>query len=364
MFPSEARARLRWHLWPALQTAAAAVAAWYLASLVVPDPQPSFASIAAVIAIGATYSERPARARELMLGVLVGLSAAEVLVRTIGTGPLQVGGTVLLAMSAALLLGSGLLLVSEAGVSAILLTTLAPSGVPLFPSRPLEALIGVGVALAVSSLAFPPNPRLHVARASNTVLVELGIALEGIAAALERRDPERGQAALAAARGIDAHVAALGDAVAFGRETARMAPAHRTAREPLGRYGGAAHHIDLAVRDTRILARHAARLLQTGAPVSPELPAAVRELKAGVWELAGELDGTERPSALREHAACATAKAGAALGPQPGVEPAAIVAQIRSIVADLLRASQLPEAEPATEELLAGLVPEPHARCA
>jgi uncharacterized membrane protein YgaE (UPF0421/DUF939 family) len=359
MIPGPARARLRWHLWPALQTAASAVAAWYLAALVVPDPQPSFASIAAVIAVGATYSERPARARELMLGVLVGLAAAELLVRTIGTGPLQVGGTVLLAMSAALLLGSGLLLVSEAGVSAILLTTLAPSSAPLFPSRPLEALIGVGVALAVSSLAFPPDPRMHVARASNAVLLELGIALEGIAAALERRDRERGQAALAAARGIDAHVAALGDALAFARETARMAPAHRTARGPLGRYDAAAHHIDLAVRDTRILARHSARLLQSDTSEQPELAAAVRELKAAVWELAGELDGTERPSDLRAHAARATAHATAALDAHPGLEPAAIVAQVRSIVADLVRASDTtaPEVQPhpPTEELLAAL---------
>lgn len=351
--------RLRRHLWPALQTAVAAVAAWYLAALVVPDPQPSFASIAAVIAIGATYSERPARARELILGVLVGLSAAELLVRTIGTGPLQVGVTVLLAMSAALVLGSGLLLVSEAGVSAILLTTLTPSGVPLFPSRPLEALIGVGVALTVSSLAFPPDPRLHMARAANAVLLELGVALERIAAALERRDSEGGRAALAAARGIDAHVAAFGHALAFARETARMAPAHRTARAPLGRYDGAAHHIDLAVRDTRILARLSARLLQSGVPEQPELAAAVRELKAAVWELAGELDGTDRPSGLRDHAARATARATAVLDADPGVDQAAIVAQVRSVVADLLRASAstAPEAqaEPPTEELLAAL---------
>src|SRR6478752_6577825 len=250
MIPGQARARLRWHLWPALQTAVSAVAAWYLAVLIAPDPQPSFASIAAVIAVGASYSERPTRARELILGVLVGLCSAELLVRTIGTGPLQVGGTVLLAMSTALLLGSGLLLVSEAGVSAILMTTLAPSSAPLFPSRPLEALAGVGAALVVSSLAFPPDPRLHVARASNAVLLELGIALEGIAAALERADPERAAAALAGARAVDGHVGRFGEALALARETARMAPVRRAALGALPRYGRAIQHVDLAVRDT------------------------------------------------------------------------------------------------------------------
>jgi hypothetical protein len=78
-----------------------------------------------------------------------------------------------------------------------------------------------------------------------------------------------------------------------------------------------------------------------------------------VWELAGELDGPDRPSALRAHAARATAEAGAALDADASLQAAAVVAQIRSIVADLLRASEATatdtQPEPPTEELLAAL---------
>src|SRR5690348_2564339 len=195
-----ARARLRGQIWPLLETAGAAGVAWYVARLTLPDQQPSFAAIAAVIAVGASYAERPRRAIELMLGVVVGLSAADLLVHAIGSGPLQVGATVTVAMVTALLLGGGPLLVSEAGVSAILMTTLPSASAPIFPTRPIEAAMGAGVALAVSSLAFPPDPRLHVARAVDALLGRLAWTLEDVAAALERGDRALGESALATAR--------------------------------------------------------------------------------------------------------------------------------------------------------------------
>ena len=45
----QALTRLRVRAWPIRQTAVAAVAAWYLARLLLPERQPVFASIAAVV---------------------------------------------------------------------------------------------------------------------------------------------------------------------------------------------------------------------------------------------------------------------------------------------------------------------------
>src|SRR3712207_7093041 len=58
------RRRLRPSTVPILQTAVAAVAAWYLAVLLLPIENPTFASIAAVICLGATYGKRPQRDRK------------------------------------------------------------------------------------------------------------------------------------------------------------------------------------------------------------------------------------------------------------------------------------------------------------
>ena len=93
--------RLRSLLWPILETAGAAVAAWYLAKLLLGDKETGFAPIAAVICLGATIGQQRERALELIVGVVVGVLIADLLVRVIGTGPPQVGLMVVLAMSAA-----------------------------------------------------------------------------------------------------------------------------------------------------------------------------------------------------------------------------------------------------------------------
>ena len=225
-----------------------------------------------MIAVGATYGQRGARAAELIGGVVVGLSVADVIVRAIGIGPLQMGLMVVLAMSTAVVLGGGALLVTEAAVSALLLlAAMDPAtvtvGPGLSPIRFAEALIGGGVALGVTSLFFPPDPALIVGRAVQAVFAELGRSLERIAAALADGDADGAQRALQSARDIEHAIAALDDAFAAGRETARLAPPRRRARAQIERYGRTLAQVDFAVRNTRVLARDAcaSRAPDTGA---------------------------------------------------------------------------------------------------
>src|SRR5438309_1345761 len=160
---SLARQRVHGHLWPILQTAVAAVGAWYLAVLLGVEHRPTFASIAAVISLGAAFGERRQRAIQLIAGVMLGIVLADLLVRAIGYGLPQIGVLVVLAMLSAVILGGSELLVTEAAVSAILVATL--SSTP--EVRLLEVLIGGGVALVVHTLVFPPDPRIGAARAAS-----------------------------------------------------------------------------------------------------------------------------------------------------------------------------------------------------
>jgi uncharacterized membrane protein YgaE (UPF0421/DUF939 family) len=351
--------RLRARLWPILQTAVAAVAAWYLAELLLPEERPVFASIAAVIALGATYGQRRERAIELIGGVVVGIGIADLLARAIGTGPAQLGLMVVLTMSVAVALGGGALLVTEAAVSAILLVLLEPTSAGLAPSRVLEALVGGGVALAVSAVAFPPDPLLLVGRSAHAILGGLGRTLEELADALAGGDRERSEAALEGARNLDHDVRGLDDALIVGVETARFSPGRRSTRLELDRYARGARHIDYAVRNTRVLARHVVRLQRSEASVPLELPEAIRDLGLAVWALAAELDdpdadGTE----VRRLASRAAARAIAGFEDDRGLGLAEIVGQVRSTAIDLVRASEAgapPGAalrETPTEELL------------
>src|SRR3954451_3042368 len=99
--------RLRSMAGPILETAGAAVIAWYLAKLVLGDRETGFAAIAAVICLGATVGQQRERALELTCGGVMGVLIADLLLRVLGTGPLQLGMMVVLAMSAAALIGGG-----------------------------------------------------------------------------------------------------------------------------------------------------------------------------------------------------------------------------------------------------------------
>jgi uncharacterized membrane protein YgaE (UPF0421/DUF939 family) len=361
--PRRASARLRMRLWPILQTAAAAVAAWYLAKLLVGSERPVFASIAAVISLGATHGGRDERAVELIGGVVVGITVADLLIRVIGTGPVQVGVLVVLAMSAAVLMGGGPVLVTEAAVSGILLASLDPAPTGLSADRLLEALLGGGVALAVSSLVFPLDPRLHVARAAQAVFGRLGRVLEELAEALEAGDRERAEAALQAARDLDEPVRDLEEALRTGRETARSSPLRRPVRVELDRYARGARQIDYAVRNTRVLARHVLRYLRSRGETRGELSEAVRELALAVWALAEELDDPTRSTGLRIHVSRASALVLAVHDSARGdLALAEIVVQVRSTAIDLLRASEAAERQApgdvSTEELMLQL-PDP-----
>lgn len=366
--PRHAWVRLRVRLWPIVQTAAAAVAAWYIAKLFVSEERPVFASIAAVIALGATHGRRDERALELIGGVVLGITVGDLLVRAIGTGPLQIGLLVVLAMSAAVLLGGGPMLVTEAAVSAILLGALAPSSSELLSAdRLIEALVGGGAAFAVSALAFPLDPQLHVGRAAQTIFGDLGRTLEELATALETGNRERAAAALVAARGLDGPVRELDEAIETARETVRSSPLRRPARVELLRHARGARHIDYAVRNTRVLARHVLRFLRTETEAPRQLAEAVRELALAVWALSAEFEDSARGTDLQLHVSRATANALATHDPAGGdLALTEIVGQVRSTAIDLLRAAEAVGAvddgpgEVATEELLLRL-PDPWA---
>ena len=352
-----ARTRLRGRMVPIVQNATAAVVAWCLATLLLSDPRPAFAAIAAVVAIGVTHGERAGRALQLVAGVVVGITVATLLISVIGTGPWQIGVLVILAMAAATALGGGEIVVVEAAVSAILLVALDPGASDGFsPTRIAEGAIGGAVALVVSSLLFPPDPALAPGRAAQAVFVELGRALERIATALEARDPGAAERALVDARGIDDLIRFVEDEVTTGRETARYTPPRRSSRAQLDRYARSIPQVDYAVRNTRVLARHAVSLVRETDDVPEGLPAAVRDLSHAVWELAASYDAPSHAAPARRLAV--QAAAGAAALPEASSDLVLVRGQVRSAAADLVRAAELVAGEPEaledrpTEELL------------
>src|SRR4051794_15013518 len=351
------RLRLRGRMLAIIQTAAAAVVAWELAVLLLPDPRPAFASIAAVIAVGATHGERLGRAVQLVAGVVLGITIASLMLELIGTGAWQMGVLVILAMGAAVALGGGEMVVVEAGVSAILLVALDPGAAAGFsPNRIFEGIIGGVTALAISATFFPPDPALGPGRAAQTMFVELGRALERIAGALESRDAGAAERALVDARGIDPLLRSVEAEIVTGRETARYTPGPRESRALLHRYERSIAQIDYAVRNTRVLARNVVALVRDGEDVPENLAGAVRDLSNAVWELAASYDAPSHVEPGRRLAVRAANEAASVPTQRPDV--VLVGGQVRSVAVDLVRAADLvaenadePSERP-TEELL------------
>jgi hypothetical protein len=340
-----ALARLRIGSWPVVQTAVAATLAWSAAALVLGHEQPFVAAIAAVISVGAAAGQTLKRAAEWILGVAVGLTVADLIMLAIGTGPIQTGVIVGLAMFAALLIRSGIMFVTEAGVSAVLVAGLDPTTYGVSPDRFLEALMGGGAALAVSA-AFPSNPSTRARQAARPVLEDLATALRDAAAALIGGNLELAEAALSEARRIDATVARLREELDGGYQIARLSPPRRRHLGPLGYYVAAADQLDLAVRDTRVLARAAVTLVREKGPASGQLAEAILGLALAVEALAGYL---ERPDQAlddaRQFALGAAGEATSVLQSSNDLETSALVAQIRSTAIDLLQAAGMESSE-------------------
>jgi uncharacterized membrane protein YgaE (UPF0421/DUF939 family) len=353
------RRRLRPHLAAVLQTAAAALAAWWLAVLVLPAERPAFASIAAVVCLGATYGRRRRNALELIGGVMLGIAVATLLVFLIGTGPLQIALLVVLAMVAALVFRGGELLVNEAAISAILIASFEPTASGFSADRILEGLIGGGVGLAVASLLLPPDPVAMVGQVAQTVFGKLGRTLEESALALESVDARRAEGALHAARGMDDDVDALEETLSAASETARFSPVRRAGLGVVERYEETMPQLDLAVRDTRVLARYVARQVRLGEP-APQLAGAVRDLASAVWLLAAQYEQPDRTTDVRGVALAAARLAEDIHDREPSLLTTQIVGQVRSVAVDVVRAAEsledgtdAPAWDLPTEELLA-----------
>ena len=321
-----------------LQVAVSSALGYWIALEVLGHERPFFAAVSAIVTLGLTVGQRGRRAAELAFGVALGIAIADLLVLQIGTGTAQLALVVLLATSVAIFLGSGTLLATQAAVSAALVATLQPPDGGFDFDRSVDALVGGAVALVVNALVLPARPVEMVRRAGRPVLEELSETLEDVATALEHRDEDQAEAALVRAREIDELGARFAEAVEVGRETTRYAPPRRGSRGLVESYADAAEHVDLAVRNVRVLARGAIRAISLDENVPPQVAGALRELAKAVRALDGALQEPERAGEVREPAVRAAVQATLVLESTGNMSVSVIVGQVRSTAVDVLSA--------------------------
>lgn len=249
--------RLRARAWLILQAATGATIAWFLAHDVLGHPLPFFAPITAMVCLGLTYEDRLRRIVELTIGVAIGVAIGDLFVNSFGTGLWQILAVCVVAMSLAVLAGAGQLLMMQAGIQGVIITTLvAGDGEAL--SRWLDAAVGGGVAMVIAMLA----PLRSTTRRPRERVVELvghlAEMLTDTAQSLRNRDAGRAVRALETARGLSTELDVLRASTAEAVAAARVAPLLSGAsRAEVREIETLLPPLDLAIRNVRVLARRA-----------------------------------------------------------------------------------------------------------
>ena len=330
--------RLRSKAWLIAQAALAAGVAWYLAADVLGHPTPFFAPIAAVVSLGTSYGQRLRRVMEVTLGVAIGVLVADLLVIALGSGWWQLVLIVALAMSTALLLDAGGLFVTQAAVQSIVVATLVPdSGQALL--RWTDALVGGAVAL-VAATVVPRAPLRRPREQAARVMDRIAWLLQGAARGIRTGDVDATLDLLADARATDVLITELKSAADEGLSVVASSPFRRRHRGSLRKMAELVEPLDLALRNTRVVVRRTAIAAYRHDPVPDAYARVVEALAEAVEEVAEELRADRMPVAVRARLV-ALGEETSGLERTENLSAEVILAQVRSIVADLLRISGL-----------------------
>jgi uncharacterized membrane protein YgaE (UPF0421/DUF939 family) len=322
-----------------LQAGVAAGIAWFIAHDVIGRPSPFFAPIAAVITLASSVGQRARRTVELVLGVAIGIGIGDGIILLIGTGPWQVGLVVVLAIGTAAAVGGGTPLVVQSASSAVLVATLTTPSGGLPYTRFFDALVGGAVGLTVMTILLPLNPLTVIRRAADPALHALADGLRAIGAGLEAGDAGAVRGALDQLRTAEAAFTSFDQAADAASENVAFAPARWRSRGALSQYVEGADHVTYALRNVRVLARRVLTALGDSEPVPRCLPASIGLLGDAVDLLREEWARGVEPIATRERALRAAAESGRAYEEGVGFSGGVVVAQIRTTVSDLLRAT-------------------------
>jgi uncharacterized membrane protein YgaE (UPF0421/DUF939 family) len=325
--------RLQQRLFMIVQCAVTAGLAWFLAKHLAGHPLPFFAPVAAIITLGITFGQRLRRGVEVAVGVALGVAIGDLWVSFFHAGVWQIMVICLVAMSLATLLGAGQLMMTQAGVQSIIVTTLAPTlgyGV----NRWLDAVIGCAIALVVATIA-PSGPVRRPGGVAASVLDEMANALDAARDALITRDASAAEAVLDQARAGEKGLAALEQAAAEGLAVVRHSPFRRRQLPALIALADLHDPLDHATRNLRVLARRCVVAVWRENEIPSGYLKAMGDLANVCRFMAGELRLYRLPRAARERLE-AIGRETAHLPVDESMSAVVILAQIRSMTADLL----------------------------
>lgn len=327
--------RLRSKLWMVGQCAVAAAVAWEISIRLLHHSQPLFAPLAAVICLGTSYAQRLRRVVEVSVGVAMGIGIADLFVDFTGRGVWQIAVVIVVAMSAAILLDAGVLLVGQAAGQAIVVATILPLNGSL--ARIVDALVGGGVAL-VGATIVPSAPLRRPREEAAKVVGELSrLMLLARQSALEI-DEEKAAETLDRARETELLLNDLRAAAAEGMEVVRTSPFRRHTRHKVRTINDVVKPLDRAIRNTRVLVRRVEVSTRRQEHLPADYLALLDSLAEATEQIGADLAANKMPDGVQPQL-ITIGETTVQVSSPPTLTAAVILGQLRSIVIDLLQLS-------------------------
>jgi uncharacterized membrane protein YccC len=236
-------------------------------------------------------------------------------------------------MSVALLLDSGQVFVIQAAVQSIVITALIPAPGAAF-TRWTDALIGGAVAL-VAATVVPAAPLRRPREQAAKVLRKVRDLLVAASDVMVDGDVDRALALLEEARATDHLIRELHDAADEGLDVVASSPFRVRHGPGLRKMAQLVEPLDRALRSTRVLVRQCAVAAYRRQPVPHSYAVVAAELAAAVEVVATELDA-DRLATAAQPALLAVAMATGGVERTRDLSSEVVLAQLRSVVADLL----------------------------
>lgn len=299
---ADARAR---HGWSRVRTAAVPVAtaalaagiAYLIGRYVLEHDAPFFAAFSAWACLGFSFDRDLRRVGEIALGVTMGVTMGDLVVRSIGSGWWQIALVLFMSALLARFVDRGAIFASQAGAQAIVV-----AGVPNLTGGPygraLDAITGGLVALIVAML-IPGDPRRALRTTMATASAALADTVALLASAIDAGDPTGAERALLRARAADS---ALQEAVEAASTASRQAQltVNRRYADDLAAAQRRATLLDQAMRSVRVLARRAMYDVdRVTAADRAQIAALLTRFATGARELTQALNSNQDAAAAR-----------------------------------------------------------------
>ncbi len=325
--------RLRSKSFAIVQCALAAGVAWLIAYDVLGHETPFFAPIAAVVSLGTSYGQRLRRVAEVTIGVALGVLMGDLLVVWLGSGWWQIAVIVMLAMSVAFLLDGGQLMVTQAAVQSIVVSTLivSPGGALV---RWTDALVGGAVALVAATIV-PAAPLRRPREQAARVLRKEAALLRAVAEVMRHGELDHALDLLADARATDYLIQELRSAADEGLAVVASSPFRVRHKGGLRRMSELVDPLDRSLRSIRGLVRYVALAAYRRRPVPAGYAIVAGELASAIDLVADELQA-DRMASAAQPALIAVGMATAELSREDSLSVEVVLAQLRAVITDLL----------------------------